>query len=774
VWSACLRGLVTLLAALGVGASALEAQPATLEVRVILQDGTPVNTAGVSLHTLPDSVLVRSDVTASDGRVRFIGVTPGRYAVSAERIGYTPVQRQVEVAPGVTLLRVDLVARERPVDLPGVTAAARRTRARFEEDVGASFAELSRRDLKLLPGVAEADVLRAVEILPGVVSTSDFSSAFNVRGGSADQNLILLDGLPIYNPFHLGGLFSVFNSDMVGRAELLAGGFPARYGGRVSSVLSVESDAGSGPLDVQAGVSMLAARVAAGGELPSGALDALGLGSARMRISGRRSYFDQILRPFFDFPYHLTDLQLYGEAWTKGGGRLTLTGYTGRDVLDLAGADSFPLRVRWDWGNSALGGAWVRPLGERTTVLLRLGHTRFTTGIEFPEFGDTEIRSRIDQTLLRAELAGSVGGVQLDAGAAVDRLSYDNLAESAGTVFGEGAGRGWLFGGHAQAQLRAGRLLLEAGLRVDTWRPEDEAASAVVQPRAAVKWFLGPDAAIKFAAGRYGQFMHSLRDEELPLGIDVWVLSGARAPVVVSDQLQAGLEGFAGSWFGSLEAYYRWFDGVAANNPAEDPNDPLDDLLRGTGRSYGADLHVRREGGTIRPMVALSFLKAWREFPDFATGEEPAPIVRYAPVFDRRLDVDVVVQAMLGAYELGVRWNLGTGLPYTRPRGGYIRYDYSTQDARWRYPAAGDGADLAIALGLRNGERYPVYHRLDAGIRRTYARRWGSYTPYIDVLNIYNRRNVLFYFYQYDTVPATRAGLSMFPVLPTAGLEVRF
>jgi hypothetical protein len=154
----------------------------------------------------------------------------------------------------------------------------------------------------------------------------------------------------------------------------------------------------------------------------------------------------------------------------------------------------------------------------------------------------------------------------------------------------------------------------------------------------------------------------------------------------------------------------------------------------------------------------------------------PAPPLRYAPIFDRRIDVDLVVQALLPrALELGVRWSLGSGLPYTRPLGAYVYHDYSTLDRGWQVPGAGsDTARSAIVLGPRNAERYPAYHRLDVSLRKTYRRRWGTLTPHLDVLNVYNRRNVLFYFYEYDRTPPVRSGLSMFPFLPTAGLEVRF
>ncbi|CAN5714144.1 TonB-dependent receptor [soil metagenome] len=749
-----------------------------LEVRVVTVAGGPVTGALVTVWLLPDSATVRNGETDRAGRVMFVDVVPGVYALSGERLGYEAAEGAAVVLANRTT-RVALAMREVAVGLPGVVVEAERRRARFEESAGATVGELTQRDLKLLPAAGEADVLRAVEVLPGVISTSDFSSSFNVRGGSADQNLILLDGIPIYNPFHLGGVFSVFNADMVARAELMSGGFPAQYGGRVSSVLSIDSDAGGAGTDVQAGVSLLATRVAVGVDLPESVLNSAGLRAGRARLSVRRSYFDQLFRPFFDFPYHLTDVQGYAEAWLNGGSRATLTGYTGRDVLDLTSTESFPLKVHWDWGNDALGGSWTGGLGRGRELTVRAGHTRFRTGIRFPEFDDTEFRSAIDQSLLRLDYTASGSAVTVGAGAAADRLWYDNLAQAGGTVFGAGAGRGWLLGAYVQTGWQPKDWIVETGLRLDGWLAAGEGDAIAFQPRVAVKRFFGGrDYALKLAAGRYAQFAHSLRDEEIPLGIDVWALTGERAPHVVSDQVQAGLEGYVGgSWFGAVETYVRRFSGVAAVNPAEDPNDPLDDLLEGRGLSYGTDLHVRREAGRIRPMLAVSWLRAWREFDDVLGGEMPPPRLRYAPIFDRRVDVDLVLQAMLPRrIELGIRWNLGTGLPYTRPVGAHVYYDYRVlEGARWRsLRSDGDSLSSAIVLGPRNAERYPTYHRLDIGLRRTFVKGWGTMTPHFDLLNAYDRRNVLFYFYDYGVNPPLRSGISMFPLLPTAGLEVRF
>lgn len=752
------------------------AQPGIIEGEVRAADGAGIAAAAVMLASLPDSLPVRTVETDRLGRFFITGIAAGAYIVRVQSIGFAATTRALTVSADATTT-VELVLERRAVDLPGVSVEVDRRRVTFEREAGLTSSGLAGDELKRIPGVAEADVLRALEVLPGVVTTSDFSSAFNVRGGSADQNLILLDGFPIYNPFHLGGLFSVFNADMVARATLLAGGFPARYGGRVASVLEIESDAAGTGTDVRAGISVLATRAALGGELPTGAADAIGLRSARGRASIRRSYFDVLLRPFFDFPYHLTDVQLYGEGWSDAGARISVTGYTGRDRLDLADIDSFPLKVNWDWGNDMAGVRYTRPLPGGRILDTRLGASRFRTGIRFPDFGDTNLRSEISHLLARIDGEVPLGSTQLSAGLALDRLAYDNLVLSGGTTFRASREHGTLGAAYAEAAFQPAAWRIEAGLRIDVWSGGAAPGVVAASPRIAIKRFLGEDVAVKAALGRFTQFVHSLRDEELPVGIDVWVLAGTRAPHVISDQAQLGMEAFLpGGWFGGIEGYYRTFDGVVTNNFADDPNDPFDDLIAGVGLSYGVDVQLRRDVGRIRPAIAVSWLRATREFPDPTRGLEPPPTVAYPPIFDRRIDIELLLQALLpGNVEGGLRWNYGSGLPYTRPLGGYTVFTYRIVNGGRRSDDEGFAdAGLGVVLGPRNQERYPAYHRLDVSMRRTFEPGWGRLTPYIDVLNVYNRRNPLFFFYQFDDVPPTRAGISMFPFLPTVGVEVSF
>lgn len=736
--------------------------------------------------------------TGADGGFRFAELSPGRWRVRASRLGFEAAEREVSVAAGAEA-RVELVLEARGVVLEGITAEGRRAeereRARFETEAGVTTRVITGAELKTLPGLAEADVLRAVEVLPGVVSTSDFSSAFNVRGGSSDQNLILLDGFTVFNPFHLGGLFSVFNADVVSRAELFSGGFGAEYGGRVSSVLNVETVAGDErgrDLGGEAGVSLLATRVALHGGLPDAVGKALGGEGGSGYLSARRSYFDALLAPVADFPYHLTDVQGAATLGTRGGGRLRLVGYTGRDVLDLSRFDppgeetaSSILRLKWSWGNDVAGLRWQGPLGAWTADA-RLGYSRFAEELGFVDFGDTRFASRVDEAALRVGLGRTLGpALSLQTGGEAVRVSFRNRADAGGTTFFATEGAGTLGAGYAQLRWQPSPWwIVEPGVRAEAWRSGGE-VRAVASPRVAVKRFFGEgrDAAAKVAVGRYAQFLHSIRDENLPVSNDTWVTAGPDVPHVVSDQVQVGVERFWESgWYASVEGYWRGFRGVTDFNVADDPNTDADDLVRGEGSSFGVDLLVRRERGRLTGWTTISLLRARRRFPDplaLDVGGE-ARTLEFAPIFDRTVDVDVVLRyALPGSWEAGLRWNLGTGTPFTRPVGQFAVWETDLFGGGYRQPVPeGDEEEpetpLYVVPGDRNKQRYPTYHRLDVTVRRPFRKRWGTLTPYAQVLNAYNKRNVLFFFYNYDDAPPTRSGVSMFPLLPSIGVEASF
>jgi len=695
------------------------------------------------------------------------------------------------VAPDADLgVEVTLTAQAVAVEGVVVEGGPSRRRAWFESSAGVTIQELSRPELKLVPAVAEADPLKSVEVLPGVTRVSDFTASFNVRGGSADQNLILLDGVPIFNPFHGMGTFSVFNPDALKWAELQSGGFPARYGGRVSSVLLLESDMGDGEWDVDASVSLISSRATAKGSVPGSVSDALGLVSARWQFAARRSYLDLLTRPFLEapFPYRFHSAQTAFEGWTRHGDRVRMTAFTGRDAINLRHAEiltgdgdaddwkAIPDR-QWRWGNDAFGTSWTRPRHDGGAWDVYGSVSRFKADLEISPHGDVGLGTGIAQWQLGADLERRpAADTRWTSGLAAYRMDYDNdiYGGAPDYAYPIGIGDGWGSAAYTQMHWRpTSSWLVEGGLRLDHWSPGDHPATITLSPRFAVKRFLQEGTyALKAAAGRYTQFVHSLRDEEAPIGLDWWMLAGSRAPVLVSDQVQGGIEAFWGSdaWFASLEGYYRTYDGVVTQNWADDASDGADDLLSGNGQSYGADLMVRKGHGKTTGWISVSLLKAIRTFPDADSGRDPAPLIEYAPIFDRRLEMDLMLRrALPGNSEAGLRWNFGTGRPYTPAVALYAIYDHQMIDRLFDPTYA-----RAVLFGARNGARYPAYHRLDVSLRKTWEKRWGTVTPFLNVTNVYNRKNVHYYEYNFRAIPPVRTGFSMIPILPTFGVEVSF
>jgi hypothetical protein len=222
--------LMGLAVAFGFMSQSASAQVGTVQGRVHDADGAALVGAAVTLASAGADGTARAVGTNQLGLFRFSSVPPGSYVVTVAALGFAERDETLTLGAGETV-DLDLTLSSRAIELEGISVEAERSRERirFEEIAGATVREMDLADLQSVPGIGETDPIRAIEVLPGVVSTSDFSASFHVRGGSQDQNLILLDGVPIFSPFHLGGLFSVFNADMIDRVELYSGGFSAQH-----------------------------------------------------------------------------------------------------------------------------------------------------------------------------------------------------------------------------------------------------------------------------------------------------------------------------------------------------------------------------------------------------------------------------------------------------------------------------------------------------------------------------------------------------------------
>ena len=282
------------------------------------------------------------------------GIPPGTYTLVVSMPRYERVENEIEVQPNGEL-RLDVKVEPEAIQLDEVTVSEEKTR--FKEEVEISRTNISSNEIVSTPSFVEADVFRTIQQLPSVTSQSDFSSALVVRGGSPDENLVMVDGAEIYNPYHLVGLFSTFNADTIADAKFLAGGYPAEYPGRLSSVLDITSREGK-QIKGKGEISLLSSKMMLEGPFYKGA----------WIISGRRTYFDLIAERFNqargedqDWKYYFWDGQIKIFSDLNSENRLTFSTFDGRDVLKFfIDEEDFDENTdfSWDWGNNAPSLQW--------------------------------------------------------------------------------------------------------------------------------------------------------------------------------------------------------------------------------------------------------------------------------------------------------------------------------------------------------------------------------------------------------------------------------
>ncbi|MGD2135393.1 MAG: TonB-dependent receptor [Gemmatimonadales bacterium] len=715
--------------------------------------------------------------TDRHGRFTIGGLPLAAVHLVFERLGL--ISDTVRVAPDTRAIAVFLrpgAVRVTPLVAEGAPPA----RERFERLAQTSTVSLDPIDIANTPALLEPDVARVAQLLPGTVAKNDFTVGVNVRGGEADQNLVRLDGITVFNPFHLGGLFGTFDASAVERVDVITGGFPAGFGGRLSSVMDVEVRRGSrSGVNVDGAVSLLAGRAVVDGPI--------GRSGATYLAGVRRTYADVFTDAFSDktLGYYFTD------AVTKltlpvGRGRVAVTGYWGRDALDLPWVRAEPGREGVDlvfsWGNRLAGVTWYQPVGAAELehhlsvsafasqfglvpgvldVESSLWHVALRSGLAVRLTDQNDVRLGLGLETHRIAYTLANAGINTDVPDNItveDReIPYDfrNAAFNAQTLDLEYRPRVWFAYLDDQWRPVAG-VLLRPGVRVE--HVSGGADFTGVSPRIGAKVFVTGDLALTASLGRYYQALHSIRDQEVPITVfDYWIGADERTPVARSDHLVVGLE----RWFGndvsvSLEAYGKTYGNLPLRNYEDDPKVHGDEFVIATGEAWGIDLLVRRHRGRVRGWVAYGLAKTTRT----------TAIVPFSPAHDRRHALDVVVQAP-GPFgsALSVHWGYGSGLPYSGIVGQWPHRKYNAELHLFEL------AENEVISTERNGERFPHYSRLDVGLRWRVEALGGIWRPYVSVLNLYDRRNVFFYAYDFGETPPTRSGWSQLPMLPTVGVE---
>lgn len=659
-----------------------------------------------------------------------------------------------------------------------VAAASRKT---FELSPSMGKMELGVRDLSAAPSPFEGDVFRALALLPGVEARNDYVAGLNVRGGESDQNLILLDGYPVYNPFHLFGLLGTFIEPMVGKADLITGAQPAQYGERLSSVLDVQSaDANRPGLHGTGDVSVLAASATVGSTFADG---------GSWIVGGRHTYADVIANAIKQnsLPYGFSDLQGHLLHPVFGNAVLALTGYMGSDGSIISQNDG---GLNLHWGNRLIGATLSkvfptkrRVLGLSTDSVSLVQRASYTT---FDESAAMSMRNfALNSSVHDARASGSISlfSAPLDLSGGYE-VSSQQVNYSMQTPLTQVTNflpataldqtvtpvSGWL----ATVWRPSARLLIGAGARVDAVGGLGWTGGS---PRISIKYFLTKEFAIVAAAGSYTQWLHSLLREDSPAEpLEFWIASNKDVPVSRATQGSLGIE----TWTSAtrqlrVEAFYKKYSNLLETNPTADPSVGDNPFIALTGTSYGADVLIRQiDTGAFGGWISYSYAVSERVTP---TG------VEFTPGQDRRHELNAVGAWKFGRYRLSARLGLSTGTPYTPILGEFTRERYNPLTNTYA-PDLTNGGNQFIS-GPLNSARMPFAQRVDLSITKMSSGGRVQISPYLSITNATFANNPAAYFYDYDLgkndtttgrqVPnPTRYAIGNLPFLPAIGMHIVF
>ena len=724
-----------------------------------------------------------------------ITLKKGVYKLYCTFVGYQPKEVTVDLNEDK---QITILMGQNNV-LEEVTVATSRKRDNNVQSAQMGKIDLSMNTAKTIPAfLGEVDILKTLQLLPGVRNAGEGNAGFYVRGGGPDQNLIMLDDAVVYNTGHLFGFFSIFNSDAIKNVSLIKGGMPAQYGGRLSSVVDVAmKDGNINKTQVDAGIGLIASRFSVQGPIKKD--------KASFIISGRRTYIDILSKPFikktnqyYGSGYYFYDLNLKMNWKVSEKDKLYLSGYFGRDVFDFKDAKrAFGVNV--PWGNSTATLRWNHLFNKKLFSNLTLVYNdyNFTFAARQDNFnvklssGIRDLNVKYDVDFYPApEHKIKFGG----------QYTYHTFFPSVvsgsqdSTVFNPNNAQR-KFANEISLYIQddwdiSNKIKVNAGIRYSSFTQVGRYTSYTrdangnkldstvygagktvkayggFEPRITFRYAINDQESIKAAVTRNLQFIHLVTNAGSTLPTDLWVPSTLNVQPQIGWQYALGyFRNFNNNMFEtSVEVYYKDMQNQIEYRDGYTPNtlkDAEEDFVFGKGWSYGAEFFVNKVKGRLTGWVGYTLSWTWRQFKDLNDGE------KYPGKYDRRHDLSVV-----GTYELNKKWKLssvfvyGTGNAFTAPERFYFVNGTLTQE-----------------FSKINQYRLPAYHRLDFSAiytpvhkkKRKYTDNW-----VFSIYNAYSRQNPYFLFFAQEGSAA--AGdlkieprqVSLFPIIPSVTWNVKF
>ncbi len=711
-----------------------------------------------------------------------ISLPQGKYTLQYSYIGFENTQLSRNLESDIT---VSIELQEGSTKMEEVVVHGRASDRNIKE-AEMSVVSLSPKETKLIPVLAgEPDILKTLQLLPGVNSGTEGTTGFYVRGGGADQNLIILDEAPVYSASHLMGFFSVFNTDAIKGVELYKGNAPAELGGRLSSVVDIKMNEGnSKQFSTSGGIGLLSSRLTV--ETPT----IKNKGS--LIVTGRRSYADAFMifskkniRANTDLYFY--DLNAKTNLVINDKNRVYLSGYFGRDVFNIN--DLFAL----NWGNKTGTLRWNHVFGSRIFLNSSLIYSDYNYGFGY-NFSDNTIfiKSSIKDINLKEDFQFFINTrntIKFGVNAIYHRFSPGKLTASNEELFNpvsmdeKRALESAFYFSHKLDITE--KLKLSYGLRysgfitheLDTLNADQSNDKNkgtqvstenglihndyVAEPRVTFNYILNNENSIKFSYARNAQYIHLLSNSTASLPTDVWMASSKNIKPQIADQLAIGyFRNFNNNMFeSSVELYYKdlynqidYMDGaqLLLNKNVESQ------LLFGIGRAYGAEFYVKKRTGKLTGWIGYTISKTEKSIEGINSG------VWYPTKYDRIHDISIVAIYKLNQkWTFSANWVYNTGNAVTFPSGKYQIEDFTIP-----------------AYTKRNEYRMPDYHRLDISTtfyskkHKKFESSWN-----FSIYNVYARRNAFSISFREneDNPNVTEAvRLSLFTMIPSITYNFKF
>jgi len=721
-------------------------------------------------------------------------VPAGEYTLICEYIGYEAksqkiiVQSNKEKRLHIKLSESALVAETIVVEAESI----RTSEKLFRQPI--SKVELSAMEIKRIPQVAETDLLRSLQTLPGILPLSDFSSALYVRGGTPDQNLYMIDGSDVYNPEHAFGIFSTFNTDAIKHVDLSKGGFSSEFGGRLSSIMNVTYlDGNREEFEGSMSVSLLSAKTTL--QMPLG-----NYGS----ISGsiRRTYFDQTVAKFIDdIPnYYFYDGNIKAFFDINANNKVTLSFFRGRDVLgyNFNENSSEDAGFNFDWGNTTGSLRWTRVFTPKLFANFWVTASRFSS---YFDLDGLEINQ--ENWLTDLTFKGSLEYAMTSDWAVLFGFEQKNLHGVYQEKFPSGLvdvdAHRTHYVGYLQANWKPNsRWDIKTGLRYNYFDSEKDYQN--IGPRFSAKYKLTETTNLKFATGIYHQYLHRVA---MAFVSSLWTTSDRYQRESTSTHLIGGFQKELNDhFFLEVEGYYKNYKNIYQFNQtfltditAKDFNDKGESIYNdtqalfdhGNGKSAGFEILLKKETGSITGWAGYSL--AFTEHTFRKINQERS----YAPRHDRTHVFNLVSNLNINKlwkeyvnenYQQGSSdWQFGMNFVYTSGQPITVPSSvYSTGTLPDLGGSLGQGPggfqNFSVYPSTINSYRLPAYIRMDVSLTYTKQYDGWSLSPYLQVFNVGNRKNI--WFIQYEDESTNDAIIQnvntsgMLPLLPTLGVNIEF